>query len=113
MSSERKIQSLVTEEEMRAIKIVTNAMDNLIEVHNEMLKKSVDTVAEANPYQLMQYLFFSDMIREAVKSITALKSIDQITEDVIDEMASQHNKSVDEVLTEILISKMANLFKRS
>lgn len=112
MSSERKIQSLVTEEEMRAIKIVTNAMDNLVEVHNEMLKKSIDTVADANPYQLMQYLFFSDMIGEAVKSITALKGIDLITEDVIDGMASQHNKSVEEVLTEILFSKMTHFLKR-
>ena len=106
-TSTNGFDSLVSEEEYQAVIKLTQAMDNLLAIHNEQfLKQSLDSGISEGRYPELQYLIFNDCIGEARDRISCMYTIHTCDKKMLDEMAKTNSETIPEMFTRILTMQL-------
>lgn len=78
-------ESLISDEEFKAIENIAKAVEDFIAVHNKNTVENVDKVMKATPYARIQYTALSDMVRDLIESVGAVYNIHRMDKKTIDE----------------------------
>ena len=105
--------SLVSEEEYKAILGIKDAVENFIDVHNKcVLSNPSKVVKESSIYARIQYTMLSDIVDDVQDSVRSLYCIHLFNKEAIDEMAEEAGVTVEELEKKIMTQKiMQKLFK--
>lgn len=89
--------SLISEEEFKAIEDIANAMDRLVDIHNKNVD-SLPLLGKYSPYQRIQLSLLSDVFRDAQKAIGMMYGIHTCDKNFIDGMAKElHRDTIEEL----------------
>ena len=91
--------SLITSEEKECVKLLVEAFDNLMNVHKIDGKFEFLHKAMKNDYSMLQFLMYSDHIRDAIDAIKGLHYVcNHMTKEDVDEVAKQNDTTTKEMV---------------
>lgn len=95
-------ESIIHPEVFEAVVHLTNAMDNLVHLYAK--HRPDDGVKD--DYAMIQYMFFDDMMDDAMSAISSMYGIHHISKDDIDGQAEEQNTSVPRMALRIAKSRL-------
>lgn len=95
--------SIISPEVYEAIVQVTLAVDNLVDT---VEKHKDDKLEDVSGYAMIQYLYFNDILGQALESVGSLYNIHHISKDLMDERAKAHNTTVDKMAKDLSFKKL-------
>ena len=105
-------ESLVSAEEYEAIKELNKAMDKFIEVHNNNVMSSARKIGNLTPYARIQYSILSDVVEDAMTSLSIMYGIHTFDKESINDMMKETGcDSVEELERKISMKILFNKIK--
>lgn len=72
----KDFKSLVSEEELEAIKKVKKALEELVDVHNKhVVSNLIKDVRKATPQQKVHYMVFCDVVKDTMRDVQCLSTV--------------------------------------
>lgn len=102
--------SLITDEEKECITLLVEAFDNLMKLHKKGDRLERLLRADKNDYAMLQYLMYTDHIRDAIRAIKGLDYVcHDMTKEHVDEVAKENDMSVKEMLATGMMNAIKGL----
>ena len=108
----KDFESLVSAEEYEAIKELKKALDKFIEVHNNNVISSARKIGNLTPYARIQYSILSDVIDDAMTSLSIMYGIHTFDKESINDIVKETGcNSVEELERKISMKILFNKIK--
>ena len=102
--------SLISEEEKKAVKDLVEAFDKFMELHKSSDRVERILKAQKDDYTMLQYLMYADHIRDAVYAIGSLNYVcHEMTREHVDEVAKDNDMTLKEMVTSGMINAIKNM----
>ena len=99
--------SLVSEEEYKAIVGIKEAVEHFIDVHNKcVLSNPKHYATESSIYARIQYAMLSDIVDDVQDSVSGLYNIHHFNKEAIDEMKDELGITLEELEKKVMMRKL-------
>lgn len=106
-NKEEVVKPMLTTEQIDKAYALINAMGDLVDVcANEELERLLKV--EKDDHSMFQYVFFHQMVHEAMNTIGAMKDLLKMSKSDIDEVAKSQNMSVSEMTVKAMIAEIVD-----
>lgn len=102
--------SLISDEEKAVVKKLVGVFDEFMELHKKSDRMERLLKAQKDDYTMLQYLMYTDHIRDAVHAIGSLNYVcHEMTREHVDEVAKDNDMTLKEMVTSGMINAIKNM----
>lgn len=99
-------ESLICEEEFKAIVALKESLENFIKVHNKCAVEYIEKFEKASPYARVQLMMLGDITNDAQRDIGAMYYIHEMNKERLESMLEDFGGSIESFEEHLRLKKL-------